>query len=129
MEAVEPSHHSHGTETHLLEVVLSLFPFEKIGHRLNLIADFGVGGEITGAEAVFDAQLAGRLAFGGEVFGFRSFVHQTCCDQRNLPADSFIGHVLFSPRISSPLKRRWAVGLVSRMRVALVARYKEERSK
>ena len=36
-------------------------------------------------------------------------VHQTRCEERDLPADSFICHILFSPRISSPGVRRRAV--------------------
>ena len=51
---------------------------------------------------VLDPELAGGLALGGEVFGLLPFVHQPRCEQRDLPADSCISHVLFSPRLPCP---------------------------
>jgi hypothetical protein len=42
---------------------------DEFGQRLNLIADFGIGGKVAGTEAVFDAELAGGFPFGGEVSG------------------------------------------------------------
>jgi len=64
-----------------------------------VVADLGVGGEVAGVEAIFDAELLGGLALGGEVLGLGAIVHQSGCEQRHLLADSCIGHVLFSPRL------------------------------
>ena len=96
-------------DAHFAEVFLAFFALVEVGECLDLVADFAVGGKVFGSEAVFDAEPAGRLALGGEVLGYVTGVHQSRCEERDLPADSFICHVLFSPRISSPGVRRWAV--------------------
>src|SRR5688500_4660584 len=77
----------------------ALVALVEVGQRLDLVPDFGVGGEVAGAEAVLEAELLGGLSLGGEVFLFVAFVHQSCCEERDLGADSGIGHVLFSPRL------------------------------
>ena len=55
-----------------------------------------------------DSELSLRLAFGGEVLGLLSVLHQPPCEQHDLLANSLICHVLVSTRFSSPIQRRWA---------------------
>lgn len=101
-EGGEEAHEAEGFEAHGAEVVGAGVAFIEVGEGLDLVADFGVGGEVAGAGAVFEAELAGGLAFGGEVFGFGAVVHQSGCKERDLGAGASIGHVLFWPRISGP---------------------------
>ena len=80
-------------------------------HRLILVSDFRVGGEVTGAEPVLDSQLFGGLAFGREVFGLGPLIHQLRGEKGDLPPNAIVSHLrkvadLPSRRLAGPPHHR-----------------------
>ena len=87
----------------------ALFAFIEVGEGLDLVADFGVGGEVAGLDAIVsNASWRAALRLAVKYSVLVPFVHQLRREQRDLASDSCISHVLFSPRLSSPDVRRWA---------------------
>ncbi len=106
-EPREFAHQAKGLEAHVVEVLEPFGAFMDPGHRLDLVADLGVGGEVAGSESVFDPELFGGLALGGEVLGFGPIVHQLGGEKGDLPPDAFVSHGEKVRRLG-PLRRRWA---------------------
>ena len=77
------------------------------GHRLDLVADLLVAGQVARPVAILDPELAGGLALGGEVFGFRPVIHQLRGQERDLAPESFVSHVRRCADFS-PSRRRGA---------------------
>ncbi len=90
-EGTEKAHEPQGFEAHVAEVGGAVVAFVEAGEDLDLIADFGVGREVRRFDAA-PAQAFGGLAFGGEVFGFLSLVHQPGGFQRDRLTKFGISH-------------------------------------
>src|SRR5262249_54503727 len=69
----------------------------EAGKDLDLVADFGIGGEVFGLDAA-PAQPLGGLALGGEILGLDAFVHQP---------GGFQGNGLAKLGICHPFVRRY----------------------
>ncbi len=91
-EPGELAHQAEGLDAHVAEVLEALVALVHPGHRLDLVADLGVGGEVAGPVTVFDPELLGGLALGGEVFGLGPLVHHLGGEEGDLPPDAFVGH-------------------------------------
>ena len=76
--------------------------FVDAGEELDLLADFGVGGEVCGFDTL-PAKAFGGLAFGGEVLGFDSLVHQASGFERDRLAEFDITHPFRAPFIKPML--------------------------
>ena len=68
-EPRQQPHEPQGIEPHVAQVLEALGPLVHPGHRLDLVADLPVAGQVAGPMAILDAKLAGGLALGGEVLG------------------------------------------------------------
>ncbi len=67
-ERTQKPHHVEGGQRMSAQVLSAAVALVNAGEDLDLLANFGVGGEIAGLD-VAAAQPLGRLAFGGKVFG------------------------------------------------------------
>ena len=67
-------------------------PLVHPGHRLDLVADLRVAGQVAGPVAILDPELLGGLALGGEVLGLGPVVHHLGGEEGDLPPDAFVGH-------------------------------------
>ncbi len=61
-------------------------------HRLDLVADLAVRGQIGRAEPVLDPKLPCGLTLGGEVLGLGALVHELGGKEGDLPPDAFVSH-------------------------------------
>jgi hypothetical protein len=61
-------------------------------HRLDLVADFSVAGEVRGPMSIFDAKLAGSLSLGRKIFGLSPVIHHLGGQESHLAPNAFIGH-------------------------------------
>src|SRR5262249_33775505 len=77
------------------------------GHRLDLVTDLLVAGQVAGPVAILDTELAGGLAFGGEILGLAAMIHHLGSQKGDLAPNAFIGHVRRCADFS-PSRRRWA---------------------
>ena len=59
-EPREQAHQAQGIEPHVAEVFEPLGPLVDAGHRLDLVADLVVAGQVAGAVPILDAELAWR---------------------------------------------------------------------
>ena len=106
-EPGELAHQAEGLDPHVAEVFEPLRPFVHPRHRLDLVADLRVRGEVAGPEPVLDPELLGGLALGGEVLGLGPLVHHLGGEEGDLPPDSFVSHGEVVRRLC-PSRRRWA---------------------
>ena len=106
-EPGELAHEAEGLEPHVAEVVEPLRPFVDPGHRLDLVADLGVRRQVGRPESIFDPELLGGLAFGGEVLGLGPMIHELRGEKGDLPPDAFVSHETKMRRLG-PSKRRRA---------------------
>jgi hypothetical protein len=106
-ESRQLAHHAEGLDPHVAEMLEPLGTFMNPGHGLDLVADLGVGREVAGPESVFDPELFGGLALGGEVLGLGPVVHHLGGEEGELPPDTFVGHGEEVRRLG-PSKRRGA---------------------
>ncbi len=74
-ERAQQPHQTQRRQAHVAQVHGAAVAFVNASEHLDLVADFGVGGEVFRLDPL-TAQPFGGLAFRGEVFGFDAFVHQ-----------------------------------------------------
>lgn len=103
----ERPHHPKSGDTHLLKFDKPFLPLVDSRSRLNLIANFAIRREIGGAMAILDPQTARGLPLGGEIFGFKAFVHKLSGENGDLPSKTLVGHEMLVRRLS-PSRRRGA---------------------
>ena len=92
VEPRELAHQAEGLDPHVAEGLETFVALVHPRHRLDLVADLGVGRQVAGPVTVLDPELLGGLALGGEVFGLGPLVHHLGGEERDLPPDSLIGH-------------------------------------
>ena len=91
-EPGQQSHHPEGVNPHVAERLQPLGPLVHSGHRLDLVADLLVAGQVARPVAILDAKLACGLALGGEVLGLGAMIHHLGRQKGDLAPDSFVGH-------------------------------------
>ena len=96
-ERAQQPHQPQRRQAHVAQVHGAAVAFVDAGEHLDLVADFGVGGEVFRFDPLA-AEPFGGLAFGGEVFGFDAFVHQ---------AGGLKGDRLTQFTLAHPFKRRY----------------------
>ena len=89
------------------QVLEPLGPLVHPGHRLDLVADLLVAGQVAGPVAILDPELLGGLALGGEVLGLGPVVHHLGGQEGDLAPDAFISHGKGCADLS-PSRRRGA---------------------
>ena len=75
------------------------------GHRLDLVADLGVAGQVAGPEPVLDPQLAGGLSLGGEVLRFFPGVHHPRRQEGDLTPNPNVSHAVVLAAVIKPGER------------------------
>ena len=91
-EPRQEPHQAEGVEPHVAEVFQPLGPLVNAGHRLDLVADLLVAGQVAGPVAILDPELLGGLALGGEVLGLGPLIHHLGGQKGDLAPDAFVGH-------------------------------------
>ena len=105
-EPRQQPHQPQGIHPHVAQILESLGALVHAGHRLDLVADFPVAGQVAGPIPILDAKLAGRLSLGGEILGFGSAVHHLRSQKGDLAANAFVGHEGKCADLSPSRRRR-----------------------
>ena len=107
-EPGQQPHQPQGIEPHVAQSLQALRPLVHPGHRLDLVADLPVAGQVARPMSILDAKLAGGLALGGEILGFGPVIHHLGGQKGDLAPNAFVGHVRRCADFS-PSRRRRAV--------------------